>query len=335
MADHLPPGIQLIRTFENPPRYVYGVDWSPDGRLAVFALGDGTVRAYDIESGNVHRWFTCIPPVTSVACSRQFKTSIICSSGKISIINLDSGESREINSVTDASLVAIVPDGRRALIGRSNGGIEVWDIEAATTLRSISGHASEVTSIAVIGDGLHAVSASHDGTIWVWDIESGEQLRKLDGHSSGLLRGSLARRSSLLRLRRPDNQGMGFVERCEIQTLEGHSQSVGVVAVSADGSALLSAAVDGKFRVWDTSSWRFVECQSAWRGFDWGWVSGVLRPGTRRRRITFSLMIYINMNLALCSGSGRAPPRGRSGMPTRRSSCWETAASGSRGSAWS
>ncbi len=49
-------------------------------------------------------------------------------------------------------------------------------------LPTLQGHSGAVNGVALSGDGRRAVSASDDKTLKVWDVESGRELRTLTGH---------------------------------------------------------------------------------------------------------------------------------------------------------
>ena len=81
-----------------------GVAITPDGRRAVSASEDKTLRVWDLESGQ-------------------------------SIRTLEGHSSR----VTG---VAITPDGRRAVSASDDKTLRVWDLESGQSLRTLEGHSS-------------------------------------------------------------------------------------------------------------------------------------------------------------------------------------------------
>ena len=161
---------------------------TPDGRRAVSASEDKTLKVWDLETGRALRTLE--------------------------------GHSGYVTGV------AVTPDGRRAVSASWDNTLKVWDLETGRALRTLEGHSDFclwrggdagreaggfrvlgqhaegvgpghrpraahagrplwiwVNGVAVTPDGKRAVSASEDKTLKVWDLESGRALRTLEGHS--------------------------------------------------------------------------------------------------------------------------------------------------------
>ena len=72
---------------------------------------------------------------------------------------------------TSGVSIAVLPDGRRALVGGYVNSIALWDLDTGAELRRFEGHTRIVTSVAVLPGGRGAISGSWDGTLRLWDIE--------------------------------------------------------------------------------------------------------------------------------------------------------------------
>jgi len=88
------------------------------------------------------------------------------------------------------------PDGRRALTAGEDKIIRLWDFETGQLVRDFKGHSEWVFSLAFSPDGRLAYSTSGGPDLWndgkdsavrVWDVESGREVRKLEGHKGRVL----------------------------------------------------------------------------------------------------------------------------------------------------
>ncbi len=130
------PGGSLVRTLRGHTDAIVGVALSGDGRRAVSASQDRTLKVWDVETG------------------RELRTL--------------QGHARAVTGV------ALSGDGRCAVSASDDFSLKVWDVETGRELRTLQGHKFYVTGVALSGDGRCAVSASWDQTVKVWDVEAGE-----------------------------------------------------------------------------------------------------------------------------------------------------------------
>jgi hypothetical protein len=105
---------------------------SPDGRHALIARADRTLRLWNLEAQRDTTQF-------------QGHTAPVVSS-------------------------AFAADGCRALSGGMDGLLRLWDVATGAELRRFEGHAGSVMSAALSADGRYALSGSADGTVRLWPI---------------------------------------------------------------------------------------------------------------------------------------------------------------------
>lgn len=85
------------------------------------------------------------------------------------------------------TMVAITPDGRRALSGSFDGAMRWWDLENGVEMERFEAHSSGVFAVAFRSDEKYALSGSiasatfPDDGVRLWDLETGEMLNEWVG----------------------------------------------------------------------------------------------------------------------------------------------------------
>jgi WD40 repeat protein len=205
----------LERTLAGHERSVWGVAVTPDGRCAISASQDCTLKVWDLQTG------------------REVRTL--------------AGHKHWVRAV------AVTPDGRRVISASRDRTVKVWDFQTGREVRTLAGHADEVRAVAVTPDGRRAISASYDNTLKVWDLQTGREMRTLAGHkhwghavvvTPDGRRAISASRDCTLKV-------WDLQTKQEMRTLTGHTRTVRAVAVTPDGRRAISASSDNTLKVWD------------------------------------------------------------------------------------
>jgi WD40 repeat protein len=113
-----------LRTLAGHSSGVTAVAIAPDGKTAISASWDKTLKIWDTETG------------------RELKTL--------------TGHSDRVTAV------AIAPDGKTAISASWDKTLKIWDTETGRELKTLTGHSSWVTAVAIAPDGKTAISASRD-----------------------------------------------------------------------------------------------------------------------------------------------------------------------------
>ena len=229
-----PPGTALIRTLEGHVAGVNSVGVSADGRRAVSASHDKTLKVWDVETGRA-------------------------------------SQTLEGHSAT-VWAVAVSADGRRAVSASHDETLKVWDAETGRAIYTLTGHSGPIYSVAMNKDGRRAISASHDRTLKVWDLETGRAILTLEGHSAPVCGvavsadGRLAVSASSDKTLKVWDVMTGQV----IHILKGHSGAVWGVALSADGRRAVSVSKDRTLKVWDVKTGRAIHTMNGRSAPVWG-----------------------------------------------------------------
>jgi WD40 repeat protein len=165
-------------TLAGHSRPVVAVALSRDGRRAVSASKDLTLKVWDLKMGRELWTLTTNSEVDHLAMSGDGRRAVSTSAHKtLTVWDLDTG--REMLTIADKLKwfddVEVIGDGQRAVSAcRGTHELTVWDLERGCELLCWAGHSGELTDLAVSGDGQWLVSSSHDKTVKVWRLSTGE-----------------------------------------------------------------------------------------------------------------------------------------------------------------
>jgi WD40 repeat protein len=138
-----------VARVSNVAERVYGIQYSPDGKLIAVAAGTpaqlGEVKLFNAENGDV------------VASLVRTSDSIFA--------------------------VAFSPDGKRLATAGADRAIRVFDVATKKQQLLIEDHADWVMDIAWLPDGSKLISASRDKTAKVFDAKTGDSLVTFNGHA--------------------------------------------------------------------------------------------------------------------------------------------------------
>ena len=172
----------------------------PDGKSWVVgaAVGDSVNRLsvlqlWDTESGRClgNLASDTLPRIASLAASPD---------GRFVAVSFEDNVPIQVRQIPGGRLVqklfpggawgqtwdmAISPDGRRLIDGRTNGKVVLWDLVNAQPLRAIDTHSPYVKAVAFHPDGRLVASGGTDGLIRVWDAESGAAVRTIKAARRG------------------------------------------------------------------------------------------------------------------------------------------------------
>jgi WD40 repeat protein len=257
-----PPGTGLLRTLEGHSAAVRAVAVTADGKRAVSASFDDTLKVWDLETGRVLRTLEGHSAgFDGIAVTADGQRAVSASRDKtLKVWDLETGGAVWTLEGHSALVygVAVSADGKRVVSASRDKTLKVWDLEAGHVPRTLEGHSASVSGVAVTADGKRAVSSSWDNTLKVWDLETGRVLRTLEGHSDSVSGVAVtADRKRAVSASWDNTLKVWDLETGRVlRTLEGHSAWVDGVAVTADGQRAVSASRDKTLKVWDLETGR-------------------------------------------------------------------------------
>ena len=156
-SHHRSSGLKIVKTLAGHEAAVVQVATNPAGNLLASASRDGTVRFWDVLSGQ---------------CVKRL------------------GEQPSSGArVGEATSMALSADGTLVLTSTRHGAVRLWDLRHADKpLVRYKGHQNSANSFVRCGFGAResvVLSGSDDGTLHVWEAASGRPLSTLEGHPGG------------------------------------------------------------------------------------------------------------------------------------------------------
>ncbi|MFT3764174.1 MAG: protein kinase [Minicystis sp.] len=208
-------GAEPLEPMLAPASECSAVAWARSGELVASGHFDGTVRLWDVISGQAIRvcrvhtgavWSVAFSADGStLASGADDKTVCLWDVAAARVLSVCEGHSQAVKSVVFS------PDGNLLASGGDDKMVLVWDVATARMIRACRGHTSWVRSVAFGPDGNTLASGADDKTVRFWDVASGRSLGICEGYTSAVwsVAFSPERQSSRFGCRRQYYSSMG------------------------------------------------------------------------------------------------------------------------------
>ncbi|MFO0801788.1 MAG: WD40 repeat domain-containing protein [Gemmataceae bacterium] len=234
------------------------IAFSPDGKRAIIASGDRTVRIYEVEGRrDIKRLVGHTASVWAVALSADGKRAASGSmDGTARIWDIQTGlplaKFEKHESLVSA--VAFTPDGKWVVSGGFDGLVALWKSANGDEIRRWEGKAKHITAVAVDPDGKTALIAA-DRSIYQWDLYTGEVLKTFNGHTATVTCVAFIDAEKAISGSDDKTVRVWDVKTGKtLATLTGHEAAVRSVAAMAGGRWLISGSSDRTLRIWDSTT---------------------------------------------------------------------------------
>jgi WD40 repeat protein len=238
---------------------IHAADWSSDGKLlatsgpgrvlSLWDTGDGTLLSRTKVGPNVTR-IRFLPGNERVVCSYSNDVCVfeVRTTKQVRALKLPAAKQKG----EMVAGLAVLPGGKRALTGGSDGVVRLFDLGTGEEVRQFTGHDGQVNDLAASPDGRHFLSAGDDRTVRLWDVEKGKEVRRFTGHAGRVLSvawsadgGRLVSTSDDKTARVWDAQSGETLHR-----FEGHTAAVSCAVFLPGGRHVATGGHDNTLRVW-------------------------------------------------------------------------------------
>ncbi|KAJ5730490.1 U3 small nucleolar RNA-associated protein 15 C-terminal [Penicillium malachiteum] len=217
---------KLLRTITRFDDTVRGTDVRPDGRVLVTGDDTGTVQVFDVASRAILKtWKDHKQPVWVSKFSPSDPTSLLTTS-----------------------------DDRT---------VRLWDLPAESSQRTFVGHSDYVRSGAFMPGAMASsgllVSGSYDRTVRIWDPRV-DSRAAMTFKMAAPVETVLPMPAGTTVLAAADNKiaVLDIVAGKPLHMIQNHQKTVTSLALASNGERLLSGALDGHLKVFETAGWNAV-----------------------------------------------------------------------------
>ena len=247
----------LIHVLAGHQHIVLAVAVTGDGTRVVTASADNSAMVWDLAIGarlhtltGHHSW------VLGVAITSDGSRAVTASLDGTAIV-WDLAAGTAIHTLTGHSeavkALAVTSDGTRAVTASLDGTAIVWDLAAGTAIHTLTGHSEAVNAVAVTSDGTRAVTASDDHSAIVWDLAAGTAIHTLTGDSRQQFLTVRDGKATIVRIDGTEIE-WDLTSGPPLHALTGHWRPVSAVAVTDDGTRVVTASYEWTAIVWDLAT---------------------------------------------------------------------------------
>ncbi|KAJ8973181.1 hypothetical protein NQ317_007157 [Molorchus minor] len=201
------------------------------------------------------------------------------------------------------------PEGQYLASSGFDRKIYLWSVYGeCENISVVAGHTGAVTELHFTPDGSHIFTSSTDNTLGLWDIVTGQRIKKYKGHTTFVNSVQGARRGPQIMCSGGDDNtvkiwdtrkklavasmnttfqttAVSFNDTAEQvfsggidNEIKGHVDTITGLALSNDGSYLLSNSMDNSLRIWDVRPYAPMErCVKVFTGHQHNFEKNLLR----------------------------------------------------------
>ena len=171
----------LVRRFKaEPVAGVVRAFFTSGGSTIVAGTRDGTIRVWDVATGELRRAFpNAVPNMRDLAVARDGAYVVVTAAGTMHVWSIERGE--ELPGFSDlvarASIVAAHSLGSVAILGHDDGTLTAIDLERRSRIWQLRSHQTQVLAVATSADGALVASGELKGFVTLRQSRDGALVR--------------------------------------------------------------------------------------------------------------------------------------------------------------
>ncbi|MCB0163947.1 MAG: WD40 repeat domain-containing protein [Anaerolineae bacterium] len=166
---------------------VYDVAFSSDGDKLATTGEDGTVKVWDVVSGQQLQSLSTDNNIYGAAFNSDGTLLAISGGdGKVIIWDISSGQQKHVWKAHPDTIfdVAFSPNGTYLATASQDKSAKVWDVNSEQEIFAISNHITKTRTVAFSPDDVYLAVAWDDGNAEIWSTTTHEKLLSLSGHEA-------------------------------------------------------------------------------------------------------------------------------------------------------
>ena len=249
----------LVHTLRGHRTRVESVAFLQSGKLLASASADGTVKVWNVETGELdHRLPRGGPALAALAASPDGRRLAVARADN-SILLWDVNEKKKSGALKghtkSINQLAFSPEGRWLASAGQDGRLILWDMESGEARYTFRGYVNEVMATAFSPSGRWVASGDARGEVKYWSTETGKTLAYFQAHEGKITTLAFS----------PDGEWVavggtgGFLKLfgtgLDLKDLElkGAPETVHMLAFSPDNKWLVSVGTDEAIQIWDVA----------------------------------------------------------------------------------
>jgi WD40 repeat protein len=261
---------------------VLSLDISAGSREFLGVMMDGTIRVWDIESGNELRVIRSDRGRFACGCFSPDGRRIAGGTDQHDVLVVDAGNGRVLHTMHGHlnQICCIGYVGEMIASGSWDGTLRLWDTREGKERAVLRGHTDKVHALAICPDGKCVISASADLSVRVWDVAEAKESMVLTAHKKLPMALAFSPDGAVLASAGEDRlvRLWSMPSMKPIAAMSGCGDVISSVAFSADGKHIGAIGRDGTLVVWEVQSRKITHRLKAFEGS----LSGLAASGDRR-----------------------------------------------------